>query len=185
MGDCDRMKKHISDYLDQSLDPTTKQEYEQSLKNSAELGSLTRNVEQVRTLLGSLETRHCSDDFNVRLRERILHSQEQTVRDPFKRYALSISFAAIFVLVIVFIYPFSAEEETDRPGSSNPAVQTPAATINPGVPAVDRKLDGGGVQAARDIKTLDEAKVASDSSKDMTDPNLKHVDKKDIQQVRP
>ena len=32
MGDCDRMKKYISDYLENNLDPTTRKQFEKNLK---------------------------------------------------------------------------------------------------------------------------------------------------------
>ena len=98
MGDSDRMKNYISDYLEDSLDPSTHKEFEEAMKRSPELRTMTDRVAAVSTQLNNLKNHKCSDDFSVKLRERI-HSTSQPVisRQSIVRY----SFAASFIIILV------------------------------------------------------------------------------------
>ena len=63
MGDCDRMKKHISDYLEGSLDPTTRKEFEKNLEIYPELNSITKNISILPSILHQLPSQKCSEEF--------------------------------------------------------------------------------------------------------------------------
>jgi hypothetical protein len=185
MGDCDRMKKHISDYLDHSLDPTTKNEFEEILDEDASLKSITSRVGQVKSILGNLQSMHCSGDFNTRLRERIHQNPKTTVKDPVKKYTLSVSFAAVLILVVVFLNPFATDKSETLPQIPASPISTPQIKNQSNIQGVRNTTANSGVQSARDIKTIDEAKAYSDSTKDKSAPELKHVDQKEIQESRP
>lgn len=185
MGDCDRMKKHISDYLDHSLDPTTKNEFEQILGENASLKSLTSKVGKVKNLLGNLQSYQCSEEFNFRLREKIHQNQKTSVKDPVKKYVLSVSFAAVLILMFVFINPFSSEESGTLPQIPASSISTPQMQNQSNSQGGGSSNASSGIQSARDIKTIDEAKAYSDSVKDKSAPELKHVDQKEIQESRP
>jgi hypothetical protein len=139
----------------------------------------------VTNLLGNLQAYHCSEEFNIRLREKILDHQKAPARDPFRRYAFTVSFAAILILAIMVFNPFSADERGDLPPLPASSIKASPANKQVQIKSVDNMNTGSGVEAGRDIKTLDEAKAYSDSLKEKSEPKLKHVDKKEIQETRP
>lgn len=97
MGNWDRMKIYISDYLENSLDPTTKKEFEKVLESSPELRSQLTRVSALKSNLNNLPRYQCSDDFSLKLRERIHTSPQPAIsRQNLLRY----SFAASFIIVL-------------------------------------------------------------------------------------
>ncbi len=184
MGDCNRMKKHITDYLDHTLDPSTKKEFEQTLGDSKRLRKITEEVEQIKTSLGALQTYHCSENFNIRLREKILQNQKIPVNGPVRRYVLSLSFAAVLVLVMVIFNPFSSEDDGTSPQVPAASMQVLPEKKTPNIQNVTSTNDNESY-SGRDIKTLDEAKAYADSTKEKSESPLKHVDQTEIQQTRP
>ena len=79
MNHRDRIKNYISDYLENSLDPSTQKEFEDALENSPELRSMTKRILILSNRLSNLKYYHCSDEFTVKLRERIHSSPESFV----------------------------------------------------------------------------------------------------------
>jgi len=185
MGDSDRMKRYISDYLDHTLDPSTQKEFEHALGENEELRTLTDRVSQIRHSLGNLRTYHCSGNFNVALRERIIRDQNAPVRYPVKKYALSLSFAAVLIVIFFILNPFTSEDSPEMqqitaPSGQYPQVNNPASMRNIGTSNA-----GSGSYNGTDIKTLDEAKAYTDSSRDKSLPEMRQVDKKEIKETRP
>lgn len=105
MGNWDRMKFYISDYLENSLDPTMQKEFEKALDNSPELRSQLKRVSVLKSRLKNLSQHQCSDDFSLKLRERI-HSAPQSAisRQNLIRFSFAASFIIILAVSLVFIY---------------------------------------------------------------------------------
>ena len=51
MGDWDRFKNYISDYLEGNLDNSTRKEFEQEIEKNSNLQKLTRGVENLSKVL--------------------------------------------------------------------------------------------------------------------------------------
>ena len=184
MGDCDRMKKHITDYLEHTLNPSTQKEFEQVLGKDDHLKKITSEVGRITNILGNLQSLRCSYSFNVKLREKILLNRKLPEKDPVKKYVLSISFAAIFILILVILNPFSSEETANSPLTPEASMQLSPEKNKQNINQVDNNNTGESL-GGRDIKTLEEAQVHSDSTKDKSVPKLKHVDQKEIQESQP
>jgi len=186
MGECDRFKPFISDYLEKNLDPTTHQKFEKALENSDELYTLTNKVRLLKTHLQNLERVSCSDDFSLKLREKI-----HTVPLPFFkrqnviRMSLAFSLVIVLAVALVSIVNLSGSPEGPIPLQGTPnlkmedanPVSSPASTTNPAVFKNDGPLD---------IKTKNNQPVAADSSEINSLPNrrpeeryFKRVDKKE------
>lgn len=101
MGNCDRMKKHISDYLEGTLDPTTRKEFEKNLEIYPELNSITKNISILPSILHQLPSQKCSDEFMVDLRKRI-HSKSKNVVTtiPIKKYSYAFSFLVLIIIAV-------------------------------------------------------------------------------------
>jgi len=152
MGDCDRMKKYISDYVDKSLDPTTRKEFENKLELYPELRSTTKNISALSKILNKLPMHKCSDDFMINLRQRISvapqHSQEKS---NMVKYAFAFSFLVLAVITIFqvnsiinkqdnsnqFQQSFENQQITPEPTNipvgttNNPYIQNDAVDIKP------------------------------------------------------
>jgi len=130
MGECDRLKHYISDYLDNTLDPSTHKEFEEALKNSTDLKSMTHRVSVLKSQLNNLPNQTCSENFSLKLRERI-HTEPQPVIS--RQNMVRLSFAASFVLILV-IATFTLNNFSDS-DEIGPAVQksseSPNQTPNP------------------------------------------------------
>jgi len=182
MVESDRYKPYISDYLENNLDPSTQQEFENALKRSKELQALTNRVLYLKSQLGNLSSFACSDDFLLKLRERI-HTKPQAVFN--KQQIMRFSFATTFVIIIALAI-FNLSNVSDTADTGQPA-QGPSEiqieTIDP-VSKPTQKVfkDAGEVE----IKTKMTQQVIDDSSsinhlpdKKKDDPYMKRVDRKE------
>ncbi len=120
MGECDRFKNYISDYLDNTLDPTTHNEFEKALKSSADLQRMTNKVSSLRSSLKNLSYQTCSDDFSLKLRERI-HTEPEPIVS--RKNMVRLSFAFSFVIIIAFA-TFSLTNLLNSTGSETPVQKT-------------------------------------------------------------
>jgi anti-sigma factor RsiW len=164
MGDCDRLKKHISDYLEGGLDPTTRKQFEEELRTNPELQQLTNQVQHVSKMLSDLPRHKCKDDFNVRLRERI-HSESTNSKFNvnIRRYSLAFSFVVI-VGIAIFGINGILKDDTRLPA----APPSNAVSVEKSIPENEEF----------DVKTRDPQTAATDSIKDQKDPRIKYVDQK-------
>jgi hypothetical protein len=184
MGDSDRMKNYISDYLENSLDPSTHKEFEDRLKKSPELRSMTDRVAAVTTQLNNLTSHKCSDEFSVKLRERIHTTSEPIIsRQNIIRYSFAASFVIILVIATLTITNLSSEspEIPALQGTTQSPAKSPSPVSKPVSPA-----DKQGTQVedgAMDIKSKSDQNAYSDSvrvqpEKKKNKPPIKYVDKK-------
>ena len=186
MGECDRFKSYISDYLENNLDPTTHQEFENALKSSDELQLMTNRVRILKTHLGNLTRFSCSADFSLNLRERI-HSGPQPFFNKQKvvRLALALSVVVVLAITLVSLTSLSNSPGTEIPAQgstdlkieeSNP-ISNPVSRSNPVIFKKDNELD---------VKTKEPEQVTDDSTKinplperRKDDPIIKRVDSKE------
>lgn len=184
MGDSDRMRNYISDYLENSLDPSMHKEFEDALKKSPKLRSMTDNLTTLSTHLSSLKYHNCSDNFSVKLRERIHTSSEPLIsRQTMIRY----SFAASFVIILV-IATFAITNLLSDSSDITPPLQgsagSPANTTNPAKsPVLGNKEDAIVKESEElDIGTKSSRTAAGDSVKSQYDkknrPAINQVDQK-------
>ena len=183
MGECDRFKPFISDYLENNLDPSTHQEFEKALNNSAELQSMTDRVRILKSQLGNLTRFSCSDGFSLNLREKI-HTRPQPFINKQKMVRLSLALSFVAVLAVVFI-SLSNSPETQAPvqgtsdlkiESSNP-VSNPVSGSNPGIFKRDDELDVNTKITQQAVDDSTKLNPLPDRKKD--DPYIKRVDQKE------
>jgi hypothetical protein len=181
MGDWDRLKHHISDYLEGNLDNSTRKEFEEEISRNDELKKVTGRVEKLSHMLTNLPEYKCSDDFNQKLRERI-HNQSSSKLDniPIKKISFAISFAVLLVIVVFSFNTFT--------GSDDPANNLPESSnieSNQSDPGYQNKVQPPSqVRASSrqvDVKTIQDNEAASDS---LSRKNLKKIqDQDNIKQV--
>lgn len=185
MGDSDRMKNYISDYLENSLDPSTHKEFEQALKSSPELRMMTDRVAAVSGELGKLKNYNCSDDFSVKLRERIHTTSAPLVsRQSVIRYSFAASFIIIFVVAALTISNMmsdSPENTPALPSSTNNPIQKVNPVSDPGSPGIKSKNLVG--EGDLDVKSKSNQNTYSDSTRVLEEkkknkPPVKYVDQK-------
>jgi hypothetical protein len=186
MGDCDRYKPYISDYLENSLDPSTQKDFENALKNSAELQRLTKRVRNLRSYLGNIGTYSCSDDFSLHLREKIHTNPEPLIS---RQNLVRLSFAtSIVVVLMIALFSFTnLSDTTESPlpteGTSDLRIDTPGPVKNA---VSDYNPDNFKKDGEVEINTKMTQQVIDDSSKvnhlpdsRTDDRHIKHVDTKE------
>jgi hypothetical protein len=184
MGNSDRMRNYISDYLENSLDPSMHKKFEDALKSSPELRSMTDSVTTLSTRLNGLEYHKCSEDFSVKLRERIHTSSEPLIsRQTMVRYSFAAFFVIILVIAIFTISNFSAES----PDNTNDLQGSAESPLNPSNPIKNPVSDDNTnniVKEGRelDISTKSSQSTVGDSTKVQQEkkikPAIKQVDQK-------
>jgi hypothetical protein len=177
MGDSDRMKNYISDYLENSLDPSTHKEFEDELKRSQELRTITDRVAAVSTHLSNLKKHACSDDFSVKLREKIHTTSEPLIsRRTVLRYSFAVSFVIILVIATFTITNLMSDSPENTPtlqGSTqkaNPvsAEEQPDPLVNEGELNLNSKPNQNAFS--------DRSRVQPEKKKNK--PKIKYVDQK-------
>jgi hypothetical protein len=165
MDDCDRLKKYISDYIEGQLDPSTRRQFEAQLKENPELQELTSRVSGVSRLLKQLPPQKCSEDFNIRLRERIYNEPaKKWMSAKVRRYSLGFSFV---IVIAVVIFAFNSQIEDNKDAQFIP-IQNQISS--------DDSYNG----ESFNVKTREEQPAIPDSmnikKKEKKDPRIKYVD---------
>jgi len=134
MTDCDKVNEYISDYIEKRLSPNLKTELDNHFQLCASCRLVMERIPKVQSLMSNLISVHCSDNFNLKLREKIANSENEPFvsRDSVKKLSYAFSFA-IFVLLIVFGFNFFNQVDSD---SNNilPQVQK-QESVNPSTPS--------------------------------------------------
>ena len=180
MGNSDRLKNYISDYLENSLDPSTHKEFEDALKRSPDLRSMTDRMTILTSHLNNFEYHKCSDEFSVKLRERIHASSEPLIsRRNIIRYSFAASFVIILIIAIFTITNLSSDSPENIPvlqeASGNPASKPNPVSGNDANSYMNEEDLG--------ISTKSGQNTASDSTvyskeHNQNKPQIKQVDKK-------
>ena len=181
MGDSDRLKNYISDYLENSLDPSTHKEFEDALKRSTDLRSMTDNMKTLSIRLRKLKYHQCSDEFAVKLRERIHTTSEPLIsRQNMVRYSFAASFVIILIIAFFTITNLSSESPEIAPVQQG-ASGSPANKTNP---VSGKDVNNYANDEEVEIGTKPDQNAASDSTavqqeKKKNKPAIKYVDKKE------
>lgn len=183
MGDCDKFKTYISDYLENDLDPSSRKEFEKALKSSGDLQDLTSGIKILTRNLRNLNTPKCSDDFSVKLRERIHSSSEPSVtRAPFIRYSVAASFVVVIAIATFSLMSLFNTPEIRSTSPESITVQ-PKVTAGPISSGVKTSANAFAKEEELNLKTKSETGMADSSRIFGTEhkkdnPNFKVVDQK-------
>ena len=175
MSHWDRFNTYISDYLEGNLDSSTRHEFEQECKNNPELSNLTSRVGKLSKLLTDLPAHKCSNEFNVKLRDRI-HNETKAHPKPvsaIKKYSYAFSF--VIVIVILF-FTIGALTDSDDSFDQIPASSNTQQFKSDPVNQTDAQLPS---QVQADDKQVDiKTKYENPSVTDSLNKELKEKDKK-------
>jgi hypothetical protein len=180
MGNSDRMRNYISDYLENSLDPSTHKEFEDALKRSPDLRSMTDRMTILTSHLNNFEYHKCSDEFSVKLRERIHTTSEPLIsRQNIIRYSFAASFVIILIIAIFTITNLSSESPENIPAMQE-ASGSPANKPNP---VSGNDANSYADEEEMNIGTKPDPNAAGDSTSlskehNQNKPAIKQVDKK-------
>ncbi len=187
MGDCDRLKHYISDYLENGLDPATRKEFKDALEKFPELTSMTNRARVLSSKLKNLNYYSCSEEFQLKLREKI-HTPSKSVisRQNIVRYSFAFS-----MVIILFIVTFSMITGSDSP-ELNPVVPGNSDFQIKMANPVSNPLSGNNVNSlvnddnGINIKTKTAQDMVVDSSRIYDNPGskidippIKHVGQKE------
>lgn len=184
MTDCDKVKDFISEYLEKRLTPDLKSELYNHFQVCSSCRIVLERIPKVQSLLNKLSSIQCSDDFSLKLREKIDNSENESVfsRDSVKKVSYGFSFA-IFIFIIVFGFNFFNQAESDS-NISLPQVQqqeslSPSSQSDQNIQQASSSLTQ---TEELNIRTKDGKGIYSDSTKnnppEEKDPRVKYVDSK-------
>jgi len=184
MIDCDKVKGFISDYIEKRLTPGLKTELDTHFQQCPNCKLVLERIPKVKSLMSNLKSVKCSDDFNLKLRERITGNLNEPMisRSSFKKVSYGFSFALI-VVVTVFGFNFFNQAETNN-DVLLPQVQKQESTIpsNPSYQNVQQTSTNYTQTEELDVRTKDSEGMYSDSAKtkspDVKDSRVKYVDTK-------
>ncbi|MCK4753702.1 MAG: hypothetical protein KAS58_00630 [Calditrichia bacterium] len=174
MGDSDSLKNYISDYLENSLDPSTHKEFDDALKRSPQLSSMTDRMATLLTHLNKLRYHKCSDKFLLKLRERIHTSSEPLIsRQNMIRYSFAASLVIILVIATFSITNLSSESPDTTPALKG-LYKSPVNNTNP----VSNPVSGNDANTfVKDgdlnVNTKSNQRAISDSTGSETQPEKK------------
>lgn len=184
MIDCDKVKEYVSEYLEKRLTPGLKTELDNHFQNCPDCKSVLERMPKIQSLMSNLEPIKCSDDFNLKLRERIAGNLNESMisTSSFKKVSYGFSFALI-IIVTVFGFNFFNQAETNN-DVLLPQVQKQESTIpsNPSKQNFQQASTNLTQTEELDVRTKDSEGIYSDSAKtksdDIKDPRVKYVDTK-------
>ena len=179
MGGCDRLKNYFSDYLEKKLDPLITSEIDQHLHQCENCKRIVQQLSQLQSVMAELPAKKCSEDFNLKLHQRIHADTGQKFSSiKIKRYSFAFSFAMLGLIAVFFIISLIDQKKEDlinQPVMEPYAVEPKAAAPVPDIAVEDKEKN----PAEFDIKTKSNNELTSDSS-DHKNPaidnsNIKYV----------
>jgi hypothetical protein len=169
MGNCDRMKKHISDYIEGTLDPTTRKEFEKNLEIYPELNTITKNISILPSILHQLPSQKCSEQFMVNLRKRIHSSSKSPVtKISLKKYSYAISFLVLLIIAVFGVNSIFLQKD-DSSGIQEPTDYQIDFTEPNQIP-IKSNINNSPNNDNTIIKTKDTQTVITDSLKIPNEP---------------
>jgi predicted anti-sigma-YlaC factor YlaD len=99
MGSCYDLRKYISDFLENKLEPQLRIQVENHLKECPECMRSVKNTGYLQDRLANLRRYKCSEDFASKLHKRI-HSPEQKVFFTLSLRRFSYAFTAVLVIFL-------------------------------------------------------------------------------------
>jgi hypothetical protein len=180
MIDCDKVQEYISDYIEKRMTPGLQVELESHFQQCNECNTILQRIPQIQDLIKNMPTVKCSEDFNLKLRERIAANPGDSLfsNESFKKVSYGFSFA-VFIFVIIFGFNFFNQTESDS-DVALPKVQSQENILpsNTNIKQTSStNLTGTG---ELDVRTKDGEGVVNDSSKtdDIKNTKIKYVDTK-------
>jgi hypothetical protein len=184
MIDCDKVKEFMSDYIEKRLTPGLKTQLDNHFQQCPDCQLVLERIPKVQSLMSNLAPLKCSDDFNLKLRERIAGNLNEPMisRSLFKKLSYGFSFALI-IIVTVFGFNFFNQTETNSEVLL-PQVQKQESTTpsNPSYNNVQQTSSTFTETEELDVRTKESDGIYSDSAKtkspDVKDARVKYVDTK-------
>ena len=184
MIDCDKVKEFISEYIEKRLSPNLRTELDNHFQFCTSCKLVVKRIPKVQSLMGNLISVQCSNNFNLKLREKIANSENEPYvsRDSFKKLSYGFSFA-IFIVLIVFGFNFFNQVESDSniilPQVQN---QEPLSSSTPSNQYIKHASSNLSQTEELNVRTKDGEGVYSDSTKikspEEKNPRVKYVDSK-------
>lgn len=184
MTDCDKVKENISDYIEKRLSPNLKSEIENHFQLCTDCRLIMERIPKVQALMGNLASIKCSDNFNLKLREKLVNIENEPLvsKDSIKRISYGFSFA-IIIFLIVFGFNFYNQPNSDSnillPQVQNQESVTPGNQANQNIQQASSNL----TQTEEfNVRTKDAEGIYTDSTKNKLseekNPRVKYVDSK-------
>lgn len=181
MIDCDKVKEYISDYIEKNLSPNLRSELDSHFRVCEKCNVLLQRLPKIQSLMQNLNTIKCSDDFNLRLRNRIINNENDPLisKEIFRKTSYGLSFAMVVIFAVVGFNFFNGTESES--GIISPQVQIQESN-NPSDPLVNKTSSNLTQTEEMEVRTKDAEGIYSDSSKtnkpEEKDPRVKYVDSK-------
>ncbi len=179
---CDRIKEHISDYLEKRLIPQSKKEFEFHISDCSDCRLIVEQIPHIKSRLFNLNVIQCADNFNLKLRQRLSsdHNKPFLSTENVKRLSYGFSFAAVIFLMFFGINMFTDVDS----GTNNPVLQVQNKDINT-TPAKSNQFVNHAKNHFRSTEELEvKTKYSENSYSDSTkgrrqeekNPRVKYVD---------
>lgn len=121
MNPCERFKRHISDFIDDEMDPVQRKAVEKHIHMCHQCATKAEQIELVRKSLQRLTRQKCSDDFNVLLRARIRREgQKKTPRftllwEATPRWVPAMGLGVIILVTSVWVFQGREQAQSGGP----------------------------------------------------------------------
>ena len=170
MGSCYNLRKYLSDYLENKLEPELQAQVEEHLKSCQECMRSVENMKLLQKKLSKLRKHQCSQDFTQKLHQRIQAPQPAfSLHFPLRRFSYAFGIVLVVFLSVYTMQWFNNQPEED--------VVPPSSVIEPAsqeeVPVINASS-----QQDVEIRTKESLVNQDDSSKTRKNSNdrIKHVD---------
>jgi predicted anti-sigma-YlaC factor YlaD len=169
MGSCYNLRKHISDYLDNKLDPELQVLVERHLKTCPECSRSAKHIGLLRKRLASLRRYQCPETFTHKLNQRI-HAPHSafSMALPMRKFSY-----ALGIILLVFLSVYTMQWINNRPEE---VVIPPSSLIEPANQEASPLTNTD--QQDVDIKTKESLADQDDSlsTQKNSDGRIKYVD---------
>lgn len=169
MGGCYSLRKYISDFLENKLEPELRTTIENHLKLCPKCQHTVKSLGYIQDHLSKLQRHQCSDGFTRKLQDRI-HSPQRSVPVSFSVRKFSYAFAGV---LIVFLSIYTVQWINNQPEE----VIIPASSVIESTGNEEEAITNANQQDVN-IKTKEAVAGQDDSLKTRENSNgrIKYVD---------
>jgi len=171
MVDCDSILEHVSDFLEKRLSPQIKREFESHINNCSKCKLIVERVPRVQSLLFNTAKIQCSDNFNLRLRQRLAESTNKPFYANINMRQVSYGFSFAVVIFLAFL-GFNMFTGADS-GINNPVRQAQIQKMNSPTATTNSLSAEYKPVEELEVKTKNSETTAIDSTKDRRSEDLK------------
>jgi len=108
MMNCDKAKLLLSDYLDKTLDPQVKKEIDDFLETNEDCSRIFAEAISLQNQLKSLPEVKPSEEFETRLRNRIIDFNNGNEKQPVpNKKGLSLAFSGVVLVMALYMFIFT------------------------------------------------------------------------------